>query len=250
MLLSYGFVNKDEGERVLAACKEKNVGTTIMKSATGIIEMPVFDPDDPSEQVQGWYDHLEGTGATHEEATERIRNHLERRRPEFERSLAESSSFIERHGIRTQEELDRKSYQWVLRSPDAHTICPSMATFEAVDRMLPLSGTRLTPDGATLLDEHASAFRTQNCRFSCAACTSARPRKLPVSTILRYAYYDQKQGRQKRAMRKYARLDGQNAAACLDCDAPCHGACPQGVQIQDRLFEAHGLLTMVQEATT
>ena len=51
-----------EGERVLAACKEKNVGTTIMKSATGIIEMPVFDPENPNEQVQGWYDYLEEQG--------------------------------------------------------------------------------------------------------------------------------------------------------------------------------------------
>ena len=38
MLLSYGFVNAEEGERILAACKEKNVGTTIMKSATGLME--------------------------------------------------------------------------------------------------------------------------------------------------------------------------------------------------------------------
>jgi predicted aldo/keto reductase-like oxidoreductase len=245
MLLSYGFVNKDEGERVLAACKEKNVGTTIMKSATGIIEMPVFDPENPNEQVQGWYDYLEEQGATHEEATERIRNYLERRRPEFEASLAQSKPFIERHGIKTQEELDLKSYQWVLRNPDAHTICPSMPTFEAIDRMLPLSGTELSMEGEALLGDYASAFRTRHCRFSCTECTGACPESLPVSTILRYAYYYQKQGRQKHAMRKYARLGGQNAAACLECHAPCNDACPHGVQVQDRLFEAHGLLSTV-----
>ena len=38
MLLSYGFMNAEEGERVLKVCKEKNIGTTIMKSATGLLE--------------------------------------------------------------------------------------------------------------------------------------------------------------------------------------------------------------------
>lgn len=244
MLLSYGFVNKDEGERVLAACKDKDVGTTIMKSATGMIEVPVFDPEHPSEQVQGWYDYLEGQGATHDEATERIVRHLDSRREEFARSVAESRPFVERHGIRTQEELDRKSYLWVLRNPDAHTICPSMPTFEAIDRMLPLSGTELALAEQELLDEHARAFRTRTCRFSCTECIGACPERLPVNTILRYAYYYQKQGRQKHAMQKYARLGRHNAAVCLECDAPCNGACPHGVQVQDRLFEAHGLLAM------
>jgi len=245
MLLSYGFVNKDEGERVLQACKEKNVGTTIMKSATGLIEMPVFDPENPSEQVQGWFDYLANMGVTGEAANERIRAHLERNAPEFEKALAESAPFIARHGIKSQDELDMKSFQWVLRNPDAHTICPSMPTFDAIDRLLPLSGTELSMAGEELLKDYAQSFRSRNCAFSCTTCTTACPESLPVSTILRYAYYYQKQGRQKHAMRKYAALGGQNAAACLECDAPCNGVCPNGVQVQNRLFEAHGLLTTV-----
>jgi predicted aldo/keto reductase-like oxidoreductase len=244
MLLAYGFVNAEEGERVLKACKEKNVGTTIMKSATGLIAMPVLDVENPSEQVQGWLAYLEGQGNTREQAFERIRAYLEREKPNFEKSLDLSRPFVEKHGIKTQDELDMKSLQWVLRNPDAHTICPSTPTFDAVDRVLRLSGTQLSDAGARFLDEYAHAFKAHNCSFSCTDCAGACPHGVPVATIMRYAYYFRKQGRQKHAMRKYAKLGRQTAAACLDCDGPCVEACPHGVRPQARLFEAHGLLTM------
>jgi uncharacterized protein len=244
MLLSYGFVNKDEGERVLKACKANNVGTTIMKSATGLIAMPVLDVENPNEQVQGWFDYLEGEGATREEAVERIKAYIERQRPSFEESLAASKPFIEKHGIKTQDDLDFKSLQWVLANRDAHTICPSMSTFDALDKNLPLSGTQLSSSGMRFLDEYAAAFKAHNCSFGCTDCVGACPEKVPVSTILRYAYYYRKQRREKHAMRKYALLAGANASVCLDCHAPCVGACPHGVQAQARLFEAHGLLTL------
>ncbi len=143
MLLSYGFLNAEEGERVLKVCKEKNIGTTIMKSATGLMEKPVYDPENPSEQIQEWLESLEERGNTHEEAVERVKKYLERENANLEDSVASSKPFIEKHGIKTQDELDLKSFQWVLGNPDAHTICPSMPNFDALDRLLPLSGTQL-----------------------------------------------------------------------------------------------------------
>ena len=143
MLLSYGFLNAEEGERVLKVCKEKNIGTTIMKSATGLMEKPVYDPENPSEQIQEWFESLEERGNTHEEAVERIKKYLERENANFEDSVARSKPFIEKNGIKTQDELDLKSFQWVLGNPDAHTICPSMPNYDALDRLLPLSGTQL-----------------------------------------------------------------------------------------------------------
>ena len=143
MLLSYGFLNAEEGERILKVCKEKNIGTTIMKSATGLMEMPVFDPENPSEQAQEWLESLEGRGMTREKAIERIKSYLERENANLQDSVARSKPFIEKYGIKTQDELDLKSFQWVLGNPDAHTICPSMRNFDALDRILPLSGTQL-----------------------------------------------------------------------------------------------------------
>jgi predicted aldo/keto reductase-like oxidoreductase len=159
--------------------------------------------------------------------------------------VAATRPFAEKHGIATQDELDLKSFQWVLRNPDAHTICPSMANFDLIDKYLPLSGTQLSASGERFLHEYATAFGSRECRFGCTDCRDACPEQVPVSTIMRYAYYYQKQGRQKHAMRKYARLGRANAGVCLDCDAPCTGACPRGVLVQPRLFEAHGLLTTV-----
>ena len=143
MLLSYGFVNAEEGERVLKVCKDKNIGTTIMKSATGLMEMPVLDLENPSEKIQEWFEYIEGQGSTHEEAIERIKVYIEREGPQFEKSVKASKPFIEKYGIKTQDELDLRSFQWVLGNPDAHTICPSMPNFDALDRILPLSGTQL-----------------------------------------------------------------------------------------------------------
>jgi aryl-alcohol dehydrogenase-like predicted oxidoreductase len=143
MLLSYGFLNAEEGERVLKVCKEKNIGTTIMKSATGLMEKPVYDPENPSEQIQEWFEYFEEQGNTREQVVERIKKYLERENANFEDSVARSKPFIEKNGIKTQDELDLKSFQWVLGNPDAHTICPSMPNFDALDRLLPLSGTQL-----------------------------------------------------------------------------------------------------------
>jgi predicted aldo/keto reductase-like oxidoreductase len=244
MLLSYGFMNKEEGERVLKVCKEKNIGTTIMKSATGLIEMPVLDLENPSDQVQGWLDYLMGSGMTREAAGERIKNYFERNKEEFETALAASKPFMEKYGVKTQDELNFKSLQWVLRNPDAHTICPSMSSFDDLDKYLPLTGTELSDSGQRFLDEYARAFGTTACRFSCTECISSCPNNLPVNTILRYAYYYNNQNRQKHAMQKYARLGNINASACLHCDAPCVGACPHGVQVQAQMFNAHGRLVM------
>jgi aryl-alcohol dehydrogenase-like predicted oxidoreductase len=143
MLLSYGFINAEEAERVLKVCKDKNIGTTIMKSATGLMEMPVLDLENPSELIQGWIDYLADQGVTGDEAAERITNYFERQKPYFAESYEGSKPFVAKYGITTQDELDLKSLQWVLANPDAHTICPSMPTFDDLDRILPLSGTWL-----------------------------------------------------------------------------------------------------------
>ena len=42
----------------------------------------------------------------------------------------------------------------------------------------------------------------------------------------------------------YAGLERQ-ADACIGCSAPCAGACPHGVPIQQRTSGAHALLTLV-----
>ena len=94
------------------------------------------------------------------------------------------------------------------------------------------------------LKEYEVAFSDQYCRHGCSRCGGACRHHLPVSTIMRYAYYYAGQGREKYAMSKYAGLKGGDASHCAVCDAPCLKACPYSLDIQKQLLRAHSLLTL------
>ena len=68
MLLTYNFLNKEAAENVLAACKKNDVGTTAMKTQPGMLEVPHFDPDNPSEDFAQFIDSVVEGGGTREEA--------------------------------------------------------------------------------------------------------------------------------------------------------------------------------------
>ena len=44
-------------------------------------------------------------------------------------------------------------------------------------------------------------------------------------------------------MRLYSQLE-KKADACASCAAPCTGSCPYGLPIQERMQEAHELLSL------
>ncbi len=205
MLLVYNFMNSDGGERILAACKANNVGATIMKSAPGVLHHDSFDPDNMTEE---------------------------------ERQFARS------HGLRTADQLRYGSIQWVLQNTDAHTVCVSLNDFDNIDSVVALSGTRLTQVGEGALEDLGQAFNSHYCRHGCIACSEACPEEVPVSRIMRYAYYFEGQRREKHAMSRYAALRGSNGSACFDCSVPCAGACPYGFQIQPQMCKAHSMLTL------
>jgi len=96
-----------------------------------------------------------------------------------------------------------------------------------------------------MLREFEVALSDQYCRHGCKQCAGDCPRDVPVSTIMRYAYYFEGQGREKHAMTKYAALGGANGSACDNCTAPCGGSCPYGVDISPQMLQAHSrLLTL------
>jgi hypothetical protein len=55
--------------------------------------------------------------------------------------------------------------------------------------------------------------------------------------------YFEDYGWEQEAMRLYAGLD-KKADICAGCAAPCLGACPHGIPIQERTSETHRLLTL------
>jgi predicted aldo/keto reductase-like oxidoreductase len=206
MLFVYNFMNSEQGDRILAACKSNDVGTTIMKSAPGVLHFDKFDPDNMSDEER-W--------------------------------------FAERHGLRTADQLRFGSIQWVLQNPDAHTVCVSLNDFDNIDRVVALSGTKLSETDEEYLDRLALAVNARYCRHGCVECAGACPQGVPVSRIMRYAYYFDVQGREKHAMSRYAQLGGSKGSACLDCPGPCDAACPHGFEVRAQMSRAHAMLTLV-----
>jgi len=246
MLLIYNFMNKKEAERVLAACKEKNIGTTAMKTSPGLIHTDSFDPQNPTIKQESLLKELEERGLSREQANERFYDQLRRDRRQKEsdeKTIRDTKSFAEKYGVVNNEELRRVSMQWVLSNPDMHTVCLGVSTFDELDMFVAVSGIKVNRAASEFLNNFKLAYSNRYCRHGCNQCVESCTHHLPVSTIMRYSYYFAMQKREKYAMGKYAKLR-ETASQCLTCSAPCVDACPHGVNIQANLVSAHSLLTL------
>jgi predicted aldo/keto reductase-like oxidoreductase len=240
MLLAYGFINQEEGDRVLAACKANNVGTTAMKVSPFRLDLPPFDPERPIGLWKSMIDKNEKRGMSHDEALKIAAEYA----AEHEEAAERARPMLEEHGITNPKELRVFAVKWVLSNPDMHTVCLRLADFDGIDRFVPLSGTQLSRNEVAALDDYRMACSAQYCHFGCNDCAASCPHAMPVSTIMRYRYYFTEHGLEKRSMLKYAGLDGRDGSRCAGCSAPCLDACPHGVNIRASLLCAHDLLTL------
>jgi predicted aldo/keto reductase-like oxidoreductase len=240
LLLVYNFLNHAEGDRIIAASKAKHVGTTAMKTAPGKLRAEPFDPEDLTDVYQQYLGAMLRAGVSREAALRELRTYSDAQN-EF---VGRTQIFAERYGIENDEALQLASIQWVLQNPDMHTACISAWSFDFIDKIVALSGTELTAPADDLLQESRSALDTQYCRHGCVECMDSCPFNVPVSRIMRYAYYFEAQGQERHAMSAYAALDGLGAAPCKDCAGRCAGACPYGLAIQPKMLQAHDLLTL------
>jgi predicted aldo/keto reductase-like oxidoreductase len=240
MLFVYNFMNREEGDRIIAACRARNVGTTAMKTSPGVLRFDPVDPDHLTEEQVRNVERLTSRGRSREQAIDQLRQQAERTRPTWE----QTRPFAERYGIETDEQLRLASIHWVMQNPGMHTACVSFTDFDLVDKVVPLSGTPINPAGFALLEAGGEALNDRYCRHGCNTCSSACPSGVPVSTIMRYAYYFEGQGEERLAMQKYARLSGPDARACFGCDGPCAAACPWGIDVPAQLIQAHTRLAL------
>ncbi len=240
MLLVYNFMNHEESDQIIAACKANNVGTTAMKTSPGSLEYEPVDPANLSESQQRYIERLTSRGQSRERALERLQSQANRQKDTYDKTRP----FAERYGIQTQDQLRLGSIHWVLQNPDMHTACISFTEFELIDKVVPLSGTRLTSPEEHMLRQISLVLGDQYCRHGCSDCLDSCPFQVPVSTVMRYAYYYQGQKREKYAMSKYAALKEKSATLCLDCVGKCEGACTHGLDIQTTMHQAHALLTL------
>jgi aryl-alcohol dehydrogenase-like predicted oxidoreductase len=241
LLLVYNFLNHEEGDRIIAACKANNVGTTAMKTSPGVLSYEPLDPENLTDRQEQYVERFTRRGQSRQSAIERLEAQTQRQKDLYDRTRP----FVERYGVQTEEQLRLGSIHWVLQNPDMHTACIAFTNFDLVDKVVPLSGTELGSAELQMLQECKLALEQQYCRHGCTACGASCPHDVPVSTIMRYAYYYEGQGRQKDAMKLYARLQGRNAGACRDCAGDCGGACPYGIDILPNMLQVHDLLTLV-----
>ena len=240
LLLVYNFLSHAEGDRIIAAAKAHNVGTTAMKTAPGKLRAEPFDPDNLTEVFQQYLDAMLRAGSNRAAALRELQAYSDAQNQFVERTQA----FAEQYGIENEEALQMASIQWVLQNADMHTACISAWSFDFIDKIVALSGTRLTPPADRLLQESRLALDTQYCRHGCVECMDSCPFTVPVSLIMRYAHYFEAQGQERHAMSEYAALDGPGAAACRDCPGHCTGACRYGLAIRLNMLRAHDLLTL------
>ncbi len=240
MLLIYNFMNEKAGNNIIKACKENNVGATAMKTSPGELTGMKYDPANPTRAQEKQLKKLEDRYDSEEEIEKKMNDWIEDQQEDY----LKTKPFAEKYGITSEEKLKIDSIRWVINNSDMHAACISLVDFEFVDKIIPYSGLRLDEKDTGFIDNFKSLFNDQYCRHGCSNCIEACPHQLPVSTIMRYAYYFKYQGWEKEAMLKYSHLNGADASLCEGCHSPCLNSCEFQVNIPRQLKAAHNLLTL------
>lgn len=227
ILFTYNFIQKEMGERILKACKNKNMGTTLMKT-------------NPVKFYQGMQDILERN-----RKRGRISEQFFKIMEEYKTLIDQGEGFMKKYGITGAEQARDAAIKFCISNPDVHSVCPTMNSFEELKTFVALSGTRLDPKGKAMLADYESELGRYYCRHACGQCEGSCPQGIPVNTIMRYFHYFTAQGREKFAMEKYHALSGNSADTCSNCvESYCEKACPYGVPVQGLLVLAHQTLTL------
>jgi len=229
--IAYNFFNAPIANKILAVCKENNIGTAIIKSNPVVI-YNILD-----KYVKNLEDQEKDPGEGYYAYRDRYKERAEK-----------AKSYFKKYGKTTEEELIDAATLFVLSNPQAHTVCIDFTNLTAINPYLKLSGQTLQPAQAFLLEKYTEHFGTMNCRIGCNECEKACPHHLPVNTILRYNYYFQNKKLEKEAMQLYAKIPGKNADVCKECQGYCEEACPYDVSTRSILAIAHQNLSLDRES--
>jgi aryl-alcohol dehydrogenase-like predicted oxidoreductase len=226
-LLVYNFLQKDEGEKILRAYKQKNIGATLMKTN------PVLNYMEMKEQA----DRMEEEGR---DISERLQNLLGRLKGRADATEA----FQKRYGLKGFDEVRSAAMKYVLSNPNVSCVCPTIKNFSDLEFYGNLSGARFDLKAEKTLAAYRAVYGDLYCRHGCDKCESSCPHNVPVNTIMRYNHYFRAQGREKSSMVKYAALPQNKADKCSICSGYCESSCPYGVPIQGLLVLADRNLTL------
>ena len=227
-LLVYNFMQREQGERVLKACKAKNIGVTLMKTN------PVGKYYLMDERVKKMKEEGKKVSEFYSNYMARLKGYVDK-----------SADFIKKYNLTNPAAVKAATMSFVLSNPGVHTVNFAFKTFEDIDEVIKLSGGRLSKKDAKTLALFEEGCGALYCRHACGQCESSCQRQVPVNTIMRYNHYFDAQGREKEAMQLYAHLKAARADTCQQCSGGCETACPYGVPIQGLLVQAHQNLSLV-----
>ena len=227
LLVVYNFLKRDPGEKILEACKKKNIGVTIMKSN------PVGRYFDIKERIE----QLKKEG---KEIDARTKNYYNR----LKETASRSEFFIKKHNLENSEEIRDAALKFVLNNPNVSVLNLAFNNFDDIEKMLILSGTKLSRTEKHKLNYYEHGLSEFYCRHGCGICESSCPENIPVNTIMRYNHYFEANGSEKFAMQKYAGLSGLNSDACNKCSGICERSCPFNVPVKGLLMLAEHRLTL------
>jgi len=226
-LFVYNFLQKEQGEKIIAECKKKNVGVTLMKTNPIIV-----------------YRRRQESIEMVKRRGRRVSDSLIKLMDEYKSRLEKVDAFKKKHNLTTNEQIRDAAIRFTLAHPDVHSVCPTITNFDELNAFIALSGEKITDSDSSTLSYYEKTLGNYYCRHACGLCESACPNKVPVNTIMRYNHYFEAQGREKHAMSKYSNLSSSNASMCLDCSGYCVKECPYNVPIQGLLLYAHNNLTI------
>jgi predicted aldo/keto reductase-like oxidoreductase len=226
-LMTYNFLQIDQSVKVLDMCKQKNIGTALMKTS----------PITTFNKIKAGAERIKKSGKDvpplYKEGVERYTQMLEQAGPSVKKFKLENPDAARAAAIK-----------FCLGNDSVHTVCCSMGNFDELEKMVVLSGERLDAGDRATLAAYEEVCGPFYCRHACGLCEPQCPQGVPVNTIMRYHHYFTAQGREREAMQYYAAIPGARADACSTCPGFCERACPYNVSIQGKLFHAHADLAL------
>jgi aryl-alcohol dehydrogenase-like predicted oxidoreductase len=226
-LMAYNFLNQEKSEEVLRACREKGIGTTLMKT----------------NPVGGYFSVKEGIAKLEKEGKD-IPDYYRKALVKFKTKFEQAEGFLKKHNLEDPGEIKEAAIKFCLNNSDVNTVCVSFRNFDDLTKYVKLSGKRLTPADQAALTTYSKSMGQFYCRHACGVCESSCPQDVAVNTIMRYNHYFVAQGREKYAMERYAKLASRVANQCQNCAGHCESACPYKVPVQTLLVLAHQNLTL------
>jgi predicted aldo/keto reductase-like oxidoreductase len=163
---------------------------------------------------------------------------------DFRAYADKAREFAQKYGLSGDKQVRGAAIKFCFESPNVHSVCPTINTYEDLEFYASLSGGKLGPVEERMLSDYKSLASNLYCRHACGECEPHCPHDVPVNTIMRYQHYFMSHGREKHAMAKYAALARTKADVCIDCAGHCEAACPYGVKTQGLLMAAHQTLSL------